>query len=182
MSVAALDIYAVRYAEANTFYRKGRGFPMASSHKKRTGLRAALIVLLCLVFLGVRGGCGGTVQPGQPQDQGIPEWCQLALTTPSPPPRPSPPPLRRPAGQVRRHHRSLTGQYTLGSAAGAVPDGHQHRQRCPSVGCTSARKDPFMTPGSCTNTGAARLWPSIRWQACCTAGLVAGQYISRPAG
>ena len=52
-----------RYAEANTFYRKER-FPMAASHKKRTGLRAALIVLLCLVLvcavaaavLGVVGG------------------------------------------------------------------------------------------------------------------------------
>ena len=82
---------------------------------------------------GVRGGCGSAVQLRQPQGQGIPERCQLCAGLHHHLHRSRAPCPLRPAGQVRRHHRqSDRPVHPPGGAASAVPDGHQHRQRCPS--------------------------------------------------
>ena len=104
---------------------------MASSHKKRTGLRAALIVLLCLVLVCVVAAAVLYSLVSR-KVKAFQSGASFALDYTITSTEAEPPSPLRPAGQVRRHHRQPDRPvHPPGSAAGAVPGGHQHRQRCP---------------------------------------------------
>ena len=140
---------------------------MASSHKKRTGLRAALIVLLCLVLVCVVAAAVLYSFVSR-RVKAFQSGASFALDYTITSTEAEPPALYALLDKFGGTTGSLTGQYTPGGAAGAVPNGHQHRQRCPSDPDVHQRgRDPVRRRAAVQQSCAARLWPSIRWQACC---------------